>query len=72
MVSFIVPVFNMEKYVERCIDSILFQEISDWELIAINDGSSDRSPVILDEYSNRDSRIKVIHKKKGWASAGGR
>ena len=70
MVSFIVPVFNMEKYVERCIDSILFQEISDWELIAINDGSSDRSPVILDEYSNRDSRIKVIHKKnEGIASA---
>lgn len=62
MVSFIVPVYNMEKYVNRCIDSILNQNIEEWELIAIDDGSRDKSSEILDEYAQKDSRIRVIHK----------
>lgn len=65
MVSFIVPVYNMEKYVERCMGSVLGQREQDWEVIAINDGSSDRTAVILDRYADRDSRIRVIHKENG-------
>ena len=63
MVSFIIPVYNMEKYVNRGIDSILAQDMSEWEAIVIDDGSSDRSPVLLDEYAERDPRIRVIHKQ---------
>lgn len=63
MVSFIMPVYNMEKYVRRCIDSILNQNIDEWELIAIDDGSGDKSSIILDEYADRDFRIRVIHKE---------
>lgn len=65
MVSFIVPVYNMEKYVERCLDSILDQQEQDWEVIAINDGSVDRTAEILDRYAERDSRIRVVHKENG-------
>ena len=65
MVSFIVPVYNMEKYVERCMDSILNQQEQDWEVIAINDGSKDRTAEILNRYADRDDRIRVIHKENG-------
>ena len=62
-VSIIVPVYNVEKYLIRCLDSLVSQSFNDIEIIAINDGSIDNSYEILKEYSKSDSRIKVINKK---------
>lgn len=62
IISIIVPVFNAEKFLIACIESILSQSYSNWELILVNDGSSDNSPRICDTYAIKDSRIKVIHK----------
>lgn len=62
-VSIIVPVYNAEKYLRRCIDSILNQEYTDFELLLANDGSEDSSGAICDEYAAKDSRIQVIHKE---------
>lgn len=63
--SIIVPVYNVEKYLRKCIESIISQTFSDFELILVDDGSPDKSPKICDEYAQKDSRIKVIHKKNG-------
>ena len=60
-ISVIVPVFNIEKYIERCVNSVLAQTFEDFELIIIDDGSSDNSGVICDSYKARDSRVKVYH-----------
>lgn len=60
-ISFIVPVYNVEAYLHQCVDSIINQTCSDWELILIDDGSCDGSSRICDEYARRDNRIKVIH-----------
>ena len=68
-VSLIVPVYNAEKNISRCVDSILNQEFSDLEVILIDDGSSDGSPAILDEYAAKDERVKVIHQKNAGVSA---
>lgn len=65
LVSIIVPVYNAEKYIRRCIDSIKSQSLTDWELILIDDGSPDGSSEICNEYSNDDNRISVIHKTNG-------
>lgn len=62
-ISIIIPVYNSEKYLERCIDSVLAQSFSDFELVLINDGSTDRSGVICDEYAEKDMRVVVFHKK---------
>lgn len=62
-VSIIVPVYNAEKTIGRCIESILNQEFTDFELILCNDGSTDDSGKICDEYQQKDDRIKVIHKE---------
>lgn len=62
-ISTIVPVYNTEKQLKRCIDSILAQTYNNWELILVDDGSSDRSPLIIDEYTKKDARIKAIHQK---------
>lgn len=67
-VSVIVPVYNAEKAIERCIKSILEQEYKDLEVIAVDDGSKDRSPVILDQIAKEDERLKVIHKENGGVS----
>lgn len=61
-VSIIVPVYNAEKTIARCIESILNQEYTDFELLLMNDGSKDSSGVICDKYASEDSRIRVIHK----------
>ena len=61
-ISIIVPVYNVEKYLPRCVDSILNQTFTNFELILVNDGSTDRSGIICDQYKKRDNRIKVIHK----------
>ena len=68
-VSIVIPVYNSAKYLRECIDSVLAQFFSDWEVVAVDDGSSDDSPAILDEYAAKDSRIKVIHKANGGVSA---
>lgn len=62
-ISVIVPVYNVEKYLHECVDSILTQTFTDFELILINDGSRDNSGAICDEYASKDERITVIHQE---------
>lgn len=64
-VSVIIPVYNIEAYLERCIKSIINQQYSNLEIILVDDGSTDSSPEICDSYAREDTRIKVIHKKNG-------
>lgn len=68
-VSIIVPVYNVERYIRKCIDSILTQTFHNFELLLINDGSNDESGVICEEYAVKDNRIKVFHKKNGGVSS---
>lgn len=68
-VSIIVPVYNAENYLHKCIDSLLNQNYTDFELILVNDGSKDNSGKICDEYAEKDNRIKVIHKENGGVSS---
>lgn len=68
LISVVVPVYNVEKYISRCVDSVLKQTYTNWELILINDGSSDKSGTICDEYASNDSRIRVIHQKNSGPS----
>ena len=68
-VSVIVPVYNMEKYLSRCVDSILSQTYADLEVILVDDGSKDSSAAICDQYAERDGRIKVVHKANGGLSS---
>lgn len=68
MLSIIVPVYNVECFLSRCIDSILNQTYSDFEVILVDDGSTDECPAICDEYARMDSRVKVIHKANGGLS----
>ena len=63
--SVIVPIYNIEKYIKRCIDSVLSQSFADFELILVDDGSPDTCPAICDDYARTDTRIKVIHKENG-------
>lgn len=63
--SIILPIYNVEKYLSECIDSILKQSFKDFELILVDDGSTDSSPQICDDYAEKDNRIKVIHKING-------
>lgn len=65
LVSVIVPVYNVEKYLARCIQSVCGQSYQGLEIILVDDGSKDKSGVICDEYAERDGRIKVIHKQNG-------
>ena len=65
MFSVIIPVYNAEKYLRPCLDSVLNQTESDWECVCVDDGSTDASGMILDEYAARDSRFKVIHQANG-------
>ena len=65
MISVIMPVYNAEKYLARCMDSVLSQTYKNFELICVNDGSTDNSLLLLKEYSQRDSRIRIVN-QKGW------
>lgn len=67
-ISVIVPVYKVEPYLRRCVDSILDQTYSDFELILVDDGSPDNCPDICDDYARQDSRVKVIHKENGGLS----
>ena len=69
MISIIVPVYKVEKYLKRCIDSILSQTYTDFELILVDDGSPDNCGAICDEYAQKDGRIIVIHKENGGLSS---
>ena len=67
-ISVIVPVYNVEMYLKRCVDSILAQTAEDFELILVDDGSTDSGGVICDEYRKADGRVKVIHQENGGLS----
>lgn len=68
MFSLIIPVYNVEKYLKECLESVLCQTYEDWEAICINDGSTDGSATILEEYAAKDSRFKVISQSNGGLS----
>ena len=69
LISVIVPVYNVEPYLRECVDSILGQSFSDFELILVDDGSPDKCGKICDEYAEKDSRVRVIHQQNGGLSA---
>ena len=68
-ISVIVPVYKVENFIHRCVDSILCQSFQDFELILVDDGSPDSCGIICDAYARQDSRIHVIHQKNGGLSA---
>lgn len=68
-ISVIIPVYNVEKYLKQCLDSVVNQTLKDIEIICVDDGSTDNSGTILDEYASKDNRIKVIHKENGGLSS---
>lgn len=67
-VSIVIPVYNVEKYLRLCLDSVRAQQFTDFEAILVDDGSGDGSPAICDEYVKKDSRFRVIHKENGGLS----
>jgi len=69
IISIMLAAFNAEKTIQKMVDSIVNQSFKDWELIAVNDGSTDETGKILDSYASADSRIRVIHKKNGGVAA---
>lgn len=68
-VSVIVPVYNVEVFLRRCVDSILLQTYPNLEVVLIDDGSSDKSGMICDEYAAKDMRIRVVHQENAGVSA---
>ncbi len=68
LISIIIPIYNVEQYIHKCLDSIIHQTYKHLEIILVDDGSPDRCPQICDEYSKKDRRIKVLHKKNGGLS----
>ena len=68
-IDILIPAYNAEKYICRCVDSVLTQTFKDFELILVNDGSPDQSGIVCDELAKKDSRIKVIHKKNGGSNS---
>ena len=69
VISVIIPIFNMEKYLSKCLDSILNQTYTNLEILLVNDGSTDNSPAICKKYADKDSRIKIINKENGGSSS---
>ena len=63
LISIIIPVYNVEKYLSECLDSVIAQTYQNWEAICVNDGSPDNCGAILDQYASTDPRIKVIHQE---------
>ena len=69
LVSIIVPVYNVEEYLDECVESLVNQTYPDIEIILVDDGSPDNCPKMCDDWAKRDSRIKVIHKENGGAAS---
>ena len=69
LVSIVIPVWNVEQFLPYCLDSMLAQTMPDWECILVDDGSTDTSGKICDEYAARDSRFRVIHQENKWSAA---
>lgn len=69
LISVVIPVYNVESFLKRCLDSVLCQTYTNLEIIVVNDGSNDGSGTICDEYSEKDKRIRVIHQANGGLSA---
>lgn len=69
MISVIIPIYNVERYLERCLQSVINQTFKDIEIILVDDGSPDKCPHICDKYAEKDNRIKVIHKQNGGLSS---
>lgn len=67
-VSFILPIYNVEKYLSECVESILVQTYSDFEILLVDDGSPDNCPALCDEWARKDDRIKALHKPNGGLS----
>lgn len=67
-ISIIIPVYNVEKYLATCLDSVINQTYKNLEILLIDDGSTDSSGLICEQYSKKDTRIKTIHKKNGGLS----
>lgn len=68
-VSIIVPIYNAEKYLHRCVDSLLAQDFSDYEILLIDDGSLDASSKICDDYAQKECKVKVFHQKNSGVAA---
>ena len=68
-ISVIIPAYNVEQYIARCLNSLQAQTFQDWEAVCVDDGSTDRTPQILDGFAAQDSRIRVIHQTNGGVSA---
>lgn len=68
LITIIIPIYQVEKYLRKCLDSVLSQTYKNLEIILVDDGSPDKCPQICDDYANKDKRIKVIHKKNGGMS----
>lgn len=69
LISVIVPIYNTEKYINACVDSIISQTYKNIEIILVDDGSQDKSPIICETYKKKDARVKVIHKENGGLSS---
>ena len=67
-ISIIIPMYGVEKYLRRCLDSVLNQTFTDWQAICVDDGSPDKSGEIAEEYAKKDKRFVVIHKENGGLS----
>jgi len=65
--SIIIPIYNEERYLEQCLDSVCGQTLKEIEIICVDDGSTDRTPEILEKYSGKDSRIRIITQKNKFA-----
>ena len=68
LISVIVPVYNVERYLRRCVDSILHQTYQDLEILLVDDGSTDASGAICDEYAAQEERVTAVHQKNGGLS----
>ena len=68
LISVIIPVYNVEEYLDECVKSLMSQTYSNYELILVDDGATDKSGLLCDEWEKTDNRIKVIHKENGGLS----
>ena len=64
-VSIVIPVYNMQKYLDKCMQSVLAQSLTDIEILLVDDGSSDASPAMCDDYAKKDLRVRAVHKPNG-------